>query len=271
MNEILPLQLSASAVRDFRECAHRYALSYLAPLSQYERRPVTLLTFGEVVHAAIADFFRLGGWDEVDREELGALLDAHWHGEIYADEGIALANRELAAELLERFYMNRYPPAVARELGVERRHGWKRYHRGMMARGRIDRACLLPDGTVELIDYKTGRRRLDVEALQEDPQALFYRSLGGEAYRRLAPPRILVTFFYLATATPVPVEFEHEDFLAGWARIEAVATAIRRGVAEVVAGMPVIEAFPPNPGIRCHMCPMRGQCEALAGAEGGAA
>lgn len=266
MSAPLPLRLSASAVRDYRTCAYRYVCNYLSPLPPRERRPVTQLAFGDVVHQVIADFFRRGGWERLSRTEMLMLLDERWQAPIYADADQEEANRERAWEMLINFYETRYPRKVARELGVERRHSWAHFHRGILANGRIDRACLLEDGTLEMLDYKTGRRHLDREGLLAEPQALFYRSLGGEAYRRLAPRRIVVTFFYIATGIPVTAEFEHEDFLAGWQRIEQVAMAIRRSVAAIVAGTPMVVAFPPSRGDHCRMCPMRGHCDRLAAA-----
>ena len=132
-----------------------------------------------------------------------------------------------------------------------------------------------------LIDYKCGAKPRAAETLRQDPQAILYRSLGSEAYGYLTPVRLLVVFCYLGTGTAVTVEFDKDDFMAGWARIERVANAIRAGMAAVIAGAPVVNAFPPRRGEWCLRCPMRWHCDGLArsgafdgvesGLEGGAA
>lgn len=273
-----PLTLSASAVRDYRQCAYRFARGYLVLLDPRERRRVRALGFGEVVHATIADFFKYGAWNAVGLDDLEVLLRVHWRPGLYADQDLADANFERAREMLMRFFEARYPRDVVRELGIERRHAWRRFHHGLLAVGRIDYACLLADGTLLLVDWKTARRTGGVEDLAQDEQALFIRSLGGEQYQALAPRRILVTFFYLPTGLPVTVEFEHEDFERGWKRIEAIALAIRQAIASVIDGASMLEAFPPRRGVHCALCPVGAHCDALAAAgklvvppEGGAA
>ncbi|HEY9723263.1 MAG TPA: PD-(D/E)XK nuclease family protein, partial [Oscillatoriaceae cyanobacterium] len=187
-------------------------------------------------------------------------------------------NFERAREMLGRFFAACYPRHVARDLGIERRHSWRRYRRGMLAVGRIDYACLLENGAMELVDWKTGRRKGGVEDLDQDLQVLFYRSLGAEAYAHLAPRSIRVTLYFLGSGAPLTVDLEREDFEAGWNRIEAIATAIREAMAAVSAGMPLLEAFPPRRGVQCSLCPIGAHCDALASAgklvvppEGGAA
>lgn len=278
MTSILPpIRLSASAVRDYRQCAYRYARTYLLPLESNERRPVRALAFGEIIHATIAAFFRHGGWPLVGRDDLEVLLGAHWRDDLYDAPDLAEANYERARELLARFYESGYPEYVERELGIERRLAWGRYRQGMMATGRIDRACLIEDGTVELIDWKTGRRRGGASDYEQDEQVLFYRSLGAEAYGHLEPTRIRVTLFFLATGTPLRIDLEHEDFVAGWQRIVATATSIRQGMAGVAGGAAMLDAFPPHRGMHCALCPMGAHCDALQAAgkivdsEGGAA
>lgn len=261
-----PLTLSPSAINDFLSCRLRYALGYLTPLMPHERKPVSLLAFGEAIHKAIADFHRLGGWSQLSNEDLVTILGSHWPDGVYADEDIAMANFERATGLLERFYDNPFPDSVTKELGIEQRFTWRRFRRGILATGRIDRACQLADGSVVLIDYKTAAKPRAAETLQREPQALIYRSLGGEAYGHLSPPRVLISFFYLAVGAPVTVEFGKEDFGVGWERIERVAIAIREGIAAVIAGEAVVKAFPPRRGLACQRCPMERHCDGLAAA-----
>lgn len=258
-----PIRLSASAVKDFNNCPYRYARTYLSPLPDCEREPVTVLAFGDVVHRVLADFIRRGGWAAVTKIDAFGILRSHWRKNVYADDDLSIVNFERAAGMVERFVDIPYPAHVARELDVERRISWPRFHRGLMAAGRLDRTCVLTNGAVEIIDYKTGHQRLDADQLSLEPQALFMRSLGAVAYRHLAPTSIKVSFLYLASGVPTSVDFEEDDFLYGWARIEAVAAKIQTGIQEVIAGRPVLGAFPPNRGERCRYCPFRRHCNTV--------
>lgn len=257
------LPLSASAVHDFLECPYRYALNYVRRLPDAARQPISTLSFGQIVHEVLAEFIRAGGWQRVSRDGIVALLRQSWQAGVYPEPDIDKANFAHAAGILHRFYDAPYPAGIARELGVERRHAWARARRGILAKGRIDRAVQLEDGSIELVDYKCGRLPAEPDALGRDPQALFYRSLGGEAYRRLSPPAIRVTFLYLVPGRPLSVDFDKDDFLEGWRRIEQVADGIRAGLAVQADGAHLHSAFVPRPGGRCRFCPFQHHCQAL--------
>lgn len=261
----LPIQISASAVDDFRTCAYRYAMCHIHRVPEAERDAVTLMSYGTAIHKTIAAFFRLGGWTRIGEAELTALLPHFWQGGDYATPDIAAANFERAEVMLRTFHRMRYPQSVARELGVERRVAWRRYRQGVLAVGRFDRALLLPNGDVEIIDYKTGRRTVEAADLLSDSQALIYRSLGADVFRTLSPPNIRTTFFFVASGVPVTADFERDDFEAGWARVLKVVARIREAIHEVAGGAPVAVAFPPTPGERCRWCPLRTHCSRAFG------
>lgn len=256
----LPLRISASAVEDFRTCAYRYAMCHIQRVPDAERDAVTLLSFGIAVHKTIAAFFRLGAWRRIGEAELVGMLANFWVAGGYATKEVEAANFARAQAMLRTFHQMQYPREVARELGVERRVTWRRYRQGVLAVGKFDRALLLPNGEVEIIDYKTGRRTLDADDLLSDSQALLYRSLGADVFRTLSPPNIRTTFFFVSSGVPVTTVFERDDFDAGWARVLRVVERIREAIREVTSGTPVVQAFPPNPGERCRWCPLRTFC-----------
>ncbi len=70
-----------------------------------------------------------------------------------------------------------------------------------------------PDGTIEVIDSKSGDRVPAEDELAQDLQAAFYRSLAADRFRELRPPEIQVSFYFLPVATRVSVVFEKEDFV----------------------------------------------------------
>lgn len=261
MTRPAPIRLSASAVRDFNECPYRYAKTYLSPLPDHEKEPVSILAFGDIVHRVLAEFIRRGGWKALSKNDLFAILRSHWRRNIYTDDDLSLVNFERAADMLERFFDFPYPRVVERELGVERRIGWNRSYKGILAVGRLDRACELPGGAIEIIDYKTGRCRLSEEQILMEPQALFMRSLAAVAYKEFKATAFTVSFLYLHSGVPVRANFDIDDFSRGWKHIEEVASKIRQGMREVIAGSPVNMSFPPNRGERCRSCPIRRHCD----------
>lgn len=258
----IPLRLSASAVRSFKECAYRYARDYIQRIGPNTASRSSALVLGEVVHAVIADFHRHGGWSAVGQDDLETLLIAHWRGVSLPD---SVASFERARTLLQHFYDSRFPAVVTQELGVERWLRWERARSGIVASGRIDRACQTADGTLWLLDYKTGKRREGAEPGEDDLQTLFYRSLGAEAFSSLRPRRMVVAFVFLDGGSPVEVEVGRESFDDGWKHIKSIGAAIQAAKDLVGAGAPLDVAFPPTRCGRCFSCPLNVHCHDVFG------
>lgn len=263
MEPAIPIRISASGVRAFRECAYRYALDYIRRLPDAEREPVSAFAFGNAVHKALAQFIRLGGWARKSSDDLIELLMRHWDSRAYADEDTSFAEFTRAREMLEIFHANPYPPVVTRELQVEAYVSWSTQHSGIIATGRLDRSCLLPDAVLEIVDYKTGRHMLTPAEMVKDVQAVFYRTLGADAYRGLQPAAIQVSYLYLESGKPVSVVFQHDEFLSCWNTVRTTIGEIRRSMRSHQSGAGLTQAFPPNRGDHCRMCPMRRHCDTM--------
>lgn len=260
------LRLVPSAVRAFRECPHSYGLSYVQPLPMHERLPVPALALGSAVHAAIARFLRMGGWERRGLDELLAMLAMVWEPSAFGDEQAERDAHARARELLIAFFNHPYPGDVVRELGVERNAAWLRPRRGILAAGKLDRVCLRSGGVLEVIDWKTGRPPDRLEPLHRDVQAIFYRSLAGESFRWLAPKRIVVSFRYIGSAVTAELDLDVVDFLDCWEEVLVTAEAIKEGRARHRDGAALVEAFPLNRGPGCRGCRFAAHCDGVEAA-----
>lgn len=258
-----PLRLSASATKAFLECPYRYAKDYVDRLPASEREPVASFSFGNALHQALADFVRQGAWKVLSLDDLIGLLMRHWEGGVYPDADTELYHFHRGKEMLARFYSQAYPTGVEKELGVEQYVTWQAPRKGLLATGKLDRACLLHGSILEIVDYKTGTWIPKEDDLKKDLQALFYRTLGAEHYRGLRPQRVRVSFYYLPAGEVVSVEFEQEDFMERWQEVESVGRMIRDALVQVREGQSMALAFPLNRSKNCSRCPMRGHCDRL--------
>lgn len=263
MDILIPLKLSASALRAFLECPHRYAKDYVDRLPDADREPVLAFSYGNAIHKALASFFRSGGWRSNSMERLQGHLLKSWDGKAYPDQETERQHFRKAVHLLETFHRTPYPKEVRTELGVEQWMTWAVPHRRILATGKLDRVCMLPDGTLEVIDYKTSVQQLKADELKNDLQALFYRTLGIEAYHHLKPRGVRVTFFYLPSGAAVSTDFDKEEFLERWTFIEAMAEDIRGSLKQWIEGRPQRAAFPLKRGKHCYRCPMRRYCDTI--------
>jgi RecB family exonuclease len=117
---------------------------------------------------------------------------------------------------------------------------------GFVISGRIDAIYGTDDGPWEVVDYKTGRRPRDDDALartQLDVYALACIDVWGKR-----PQDLTLTYLYLAGGDEVTHTVEDEgairDRVGGWLR----------GVGET--------AYEPTPGPHCRWCDFRPFCDA---------
>ncbi len=109
---------------------------------------------------------------------------------------------------------------------------------GYLLTGVIDRVDRHPDGTYEVIDYKTNRRLPELRRLREDLQLPIYQMACRELWG-ITPAKL--TFYYLLINqrfTTAPRD--EESLVAVRQRLARVAEGIRAG------------SFPPTPN---HLCP----------------
>jgi putative RecB family exonuclease len=252
-----PRTLTPSKVTAFTNCplAFRY--------TQIEHRPEPPSPHavkGTLVHAALEGLF----WnhDPGGRTEAVAAgeLEQAW-SELQTDpEFIELALAPEAAEdfladarLLVSNYFRLEDPdevrAIGVELGVEIAEG------GMRLRGIIDRLDIGPDGSLTVIDYKTGKA----------PSARFEqaRMSGVQTYallcqRVLGRVPVEVRLLHLrepvaisAVATPQTVRGQQQRTAAVWGAIERAC---------------ISEDFRPKTGPLCNFCHFKPSCPAFGAA-----
>lgn len=262
MEQRNPIRLSPSAVRVFRECPYRYAKDYIDRLPDCERVVISSFNFGNTIHQVLAAFISRGGWERLSKDDFLELFVERWPDN-YSDAEKELEDFHRAKEMLESFYDSPYPARPVKELGVERKLAWRRPFGGILATGRIDRIVMHHDGTLEAIDYKTGKRVMSVMEMADDAQALFYRTLAVAGQQSAGAKSVRVTFLYLASGSAVSIDFEEAEFHQGWDRIIEVAVLIRAAMERYHGGEALGVAFPPRRGSQCNRCEMWRHCNTL--------
>ena len=114
-------------------------------------------------------------------------------------------------------------------------------------RGRVDRVDRLPDGSYELIDYKTGLRKSEAE-LENDLQLALYRLAASEAWKIEAATG---SYYYVLDADKVAAPTKPDD-----------AERVERTVLQVAEGA-LSQDFEPRPSPKvCSWCDYRLICPA---------
>jgi putative RecB family exonuclease len=250
-----PRTLSPSKVTAFTNCPLAFRFS------QIERRPEPPSPHsvkGTLVHAALEGLF----WDHPpgDRTpaaaavELARAWDMLQDDDEYVQLGLDAdeAPAFLAdAQALVDNYFRLEDPNEARAVGVEL--GVETMVDGMRLRGIIDRLDVAPDGSLVVVDYKTGRA----------PAQRYERgSMGGVHTYALLCESVLgrtpreVRLLYLREPIAISTVASEQTIRGQRRRTVAVWTAIERACHA--------EDFRPNVGPLCDYCTFKACCPAFA-------
>jgi DNA helicase II / ATP-dependent DNA helicase PcrA len=232
------LLLSASDLETYRSCPLRYKF---ARVLRIPSEPTLNQRFGIVVHQVLERYHASGVQTEgllmelLEQSWRRAGLGASEHERFLFDkarESLMRYHEELGAHDAEPVWFER---SFTFELGPHR------------VRGRVDRIDRLPDGSFELIDYKTGRAK-DESQLRGELQLSIYALAARESWD-LEVSRI--AYHYLLDGRKVHVPRDCADLEWVQETVLEVGEAIRA------------ERFDPTPSeAACSVCDYRIVCPA---------
>jgi DNA helicase II / ATP-dependent DNA helicase PcrA len=232
------LMLSASDIDTYRICPLKYKFARVFRIPQ---EPTIHQRFGIVLHQVLERFHSQGGGS---LESLMDLFHAAWRRSGFGDSDDERQFRERAIAALES-YWNRERESDSEAVWFERSFAFKIGPH--LLRGRVDRVDRHPDGSFELIDYKTGRAKTEQE-LREDVQLSVYQMGARESWGLETSAQ---SYFYVLTGEKVPVKHSEEEL-----------ERVRSTVSEIAGGI-LKQRFEPTPSPDvCRFCDYRIICPA---------
>jgi DNA helicase-2/ATP-dependent DNA helicase PcrA len=240
--EGLQNRLSASAVDTYERCALRFKLErdWRIPA-----KPAAAMQYGAAIHRVLKTYFdsvRLGRPKTDDelidlfRLDLGdAGIQERYQHELYEEQGVEQLRDFLAAARL-------IPSSqiLHTEETFEIRVG------STVVAGRIDRVDRRPDGSVAIVDYKTGKAR-DQDNADKSLQLSLYAIAAREKWGYGVGSLI---FYNLEDNIAVTTTRSETDLLGARARVEAAAQGIAEG------------KFEAKQDLHCSFCAYRSLCPA---------
>lgn len=149
------LRLSPYSIGIYQQCPHRYKYHYIDGLIKQYRKPWPWLTMGENVHSTLAVFLGTMSREKRTIETIENLLRKKWkrnrQGFANTEEERQWGERALAQL---RWFVNTQRIDV-RPFMLERFHEAP-VTEDLILNGRIDRIDQIDDGSLHVIDYKTG-------------------------------------------------------------------------------------------------------------------
>ena len=232
------LMLSASDIDTYRICPLKYKFARVFRIPQ---EPTIHQRFGIAVHQVLERFHSTGGGS---LEELMELFETSWRRNGFGDSDDELQFRERAVEALERYWREQ-EESDAEPVWFERSFAFRLGPH--LLRGRVDRVDKLPDGSYELIDYKTGKAKTE-QQLREDVQLSLYQMGARESWRLTTSAQ---SYLYVLSGEKVPVEHSEEEL-----------DRVKATVAEIAEGI-LAQQFEPTPSHEvCSFCDYRIICPA---------
>lgn len=232
------LMLSASDIDTYRICPLKYKFARVFRIPQ---EPTINQRFGIVMHQVLERFHTEG---EGSLERLRELFEISWRRSGFGDSDDELQFRARAIEALEG-YWRQNDASEAEPVWFERSFAFKIGPH--LLRGRVDRVDRHPDGSFELIDYKTGKAKTP-DQLREDVQLSVYQMGARESWRLETSAQ---SYFYVLSGEKVPVKHSAEEL-----------ERVRATVSEIAGGI-LKQRFEPTPSPEiCSFCDYRIICPA---------
>ena len=237
----LPRTFSHSQFYVYRRCHLQYAFEKLYRIPSVEQKGY--FEFGTVVHSAFEDFVksaraaRAAGEELPPFEQLQQAFDEHFDPAAFADTTQAGSYQKRSRDALRSFYereLRSSAEAVALEqyfvLELDAPDGGQ----PVRVNGVIDRIDRHPDGSIEVIDYKTGRPKSQKQVDEDDQLSTYALALAhgvvvDDVSGESLPPASKLTLYFTESDTSVSTTRTPEQLEAHASELARLALAMRAG------------------------------------------
>ncbi|MBI3626841.1 UvrD-helicase domain-containing protein [Candidatus Uhrbacteria bacterium] len=264
----IPTKFSFTQLRAFENCPWQYRYAHVI---QIPIRGKSNFSFGKTMHSTLQRFFaaikqsaesnqaslfatsasaQAGSKTESEPkipalDDLLKIYEECWIDDWYRDAGEKEKFRDNGRRVLKEFYKKHngaWPMPKYLEEGFSLKIG------PYTLRGQIDRIDPLPDGTVEIIDYKTGNVPKDDNLDKDKKEQLWIYQIAASEILKEKVSKL--TYYYLEENKAISFLGKPEDLTGLQEDIVGVIERIKKG------------EFAPTPSvIKCNNCDFKEICE----------
>jgi RecB family exonuclease len=198
--------LSPTRISTYLDCALKYRFTYIEGLGRYYRRARPSLSFGATLHNVLQQFHQ--GGEEATLPQVQETYAERWISAGYTSAEQETEFREAGETALQTYYesMQERAEIGAVTLCVEKTLSCDMGEYRLS--GRVDRIDEFPDGSLEVVDYKSGRSSVTSEEVASDLAMSIYQLLAKRNY----PGRpIRATIIALRTGDYASARMSEED------------------------------------------------------------
>jgi DNA helicase II / ATP-dependent DNA helicase PcrA len=238
--------LSYSQIEAFDNCPQQYCFRYIKKIPT---SPSGALIFGDSIHKTMQVFYQsVKNGEKPEIKDLIKMLSDNWSSAGYSSKKHELEMKRKGEEILTAYFEKSYDPKNIPQ-DLEQKFTVK-IDPNLKVGGKIDRVDLLKNGTMEIIDYKTGKvpaadkidksLQMTVYALAASDPGIYDKDLKN----------VVMSFYF----------FESQEKISTTRTKKQLELAKK----ELIGKKEEIEKsnFEPKPGNLCDFCEYRLLCEA---------
>jgi DNA helicase-2/ATP-dependent DNA helicase PcrA len=238
--------LSYSQIETFDTCPLQYRYRYI------QRIPVTpsgALSFGDAIHKTLFAFYKAAKEGKnPTKKDLLKILEENWSSVGYASKAHEMKMKKQGEEILANFYEKAYDPKHLPK-DLEQMFTIK-ISPNFKIGGKIDRVDELPDGKLEIIDYKTGKVPSEEKIDKNLQMTIYALAAQDEGIYGRNPEEVILSFYFLDTQEKISLQRTRQQ-------LEEAKKVLLSKKKEIESS-----DFSPKPSNLCDFCEFRLLCEA---------
>lgn len=199
--------LSPTRLTTYLACPMKYRWTYVDDRGRWYLRSKSYYSFGTTLHGVLQRFHDSGDVGVTTTAEAAAALEESWIDAGYSSQEEMTQALAEGKEILDAYFEQvQSQPITANTLWVEKQ---LRMDMGpFILMGRLDRVDEHDDGTIEVIDYKSGREAVSEEDVQNDLAMAVYQLLLRDKF----PDRpVTASIIALRTGAKATASLSDED------------------------------------------------------------
>ncbi len=196
--------LSPSKITTYLACPDKYKWTYVDDRGKWYLRSKSYYSFGSTLHGVLQRFHDSGDTGVTTTHQAVAALEESWIDAGYTSQEEMMQAMAEGKAIVESYIENfRAQPVTAETIYIEKM--LRRDLGPFVLIGRVDRVDQHKDGTIEIVDYKSGRQTVAAEDVSTDLAMNCYALLLQEKH---ADANLCASIFALRSNTKATHAFD---------------------------------------------------------------